>query len=253
MLKSVKNGKVPFRLGQIKRKIVMLKIEKINQYYGQSHTLWDLNLEFKKGRCTCVMGRNGVGKTTLSKVIMGLLPIKDGGLIYNDQDISKLPDHKRASIAIGYVPQGREIFSQLTVLENLQIGVMSNRHKIKKVPSKIYDLFPVLKDMQKRKGGDLSGGQQQQLAIARALCIDPDFLILDEPSEGIQPNIVAQIGQVIDYLTKEEQITVMLVEQKLPFARRHGDDFYVLDRGSVVANGEIGQLSDEIIRKYMSV
>lgn len=231
----------------------MLKIENINQYYGQSHTLWDLSLEFKKGRCTCVMGRNGVGKTTLSKVIMGLLPIHDGKLIYNGQDISRLPDHKRASIAIGYVPQGREIFSQLTVLENLEIGVMSNRHKIKKVPSKIYELFPVLKDMQKRKGGDLSGGQQQQLAIARALCIDPDFLILDEPSEGIQPNIVAQIGQVIDYLTREEQITVMLVEQKLPFARRHGDDFYVLDRGSVVANGEIGQLSDEIIRKYMSV
>ncbi|MGE4462344.1 MAG: ATP-binding cassette domain-containing protein, partial [Arcobacter sp.] len=140
----------------------MLKIENVNQFYGQSHTLWDLNLEFKKGRCTCVMGRNGVGKTTLSKVIMGLLPIKDGGLIYNNTDISKLPDHKRASIAIGYVPQGREIFSQLTVLENLQIGVMSNRHKIKKVPDKIYDLFPVLKDMQKRKGGDLSGGQQQQ-------------------------------------------------------------------------------------------
>ncbi|MFW0694502.1 urea ABC transporter ATP-binding subunit UrtE [Aliarcobacter butzleri] len=231
----------------------MLKIEKVNQYYGQSHTLWDLNLEFKKGRCTCIMGRNGVGKTTLSKVIMGLLPIKDGGLIYNDQDISKFPDHKRASIAIGYVPQGREIFSQLTVLENLQIGVMSNRHKIKKVPDKIYDLFPVLKDMQKRKGGDLSGGQQQQLAIARALCIDPDFLILDEPSEGIQPNIVAQIGQVIDYLTKEEQITVMLVEQKLPFARRHGDDFYVLDRGSVVANGEIKELSDDIIKQHLSV
>jgi urea transport system ATP-binding protein len=138
-------------------------------------------------------------------------------------------------------------------LENLQIGVLANRNKIKEVPSKIYDLFPVLKDMQKRKGGDLSGGQQQQLAIARALCIDPDFLILDEPSEGIQPNIVAQIGEVIDYLTKEENITVMLVEQKLPFARKHGDDFYVLDRGSVVANGEIAQLSDEIIKKYMSV
>lgn len=231
----------------------MLKIENVNQFYGQSHTLWDLNLEFKKGRCTCVMGRNGVGKTTLSKVIMGLLPIRDGGLIYNGADISKLPDHKRASIAIGYVPQGREIFSQLTVLENLQIGVMSNRHKIKKVPDKIYDLFPVLKDMQKRKGGDLSGGQQQQLAIARALCIDPDFLILDEPSEGIQPNIVAQIGEVIDYLTKEEQITVMLVEQKLPFARRHGDDFYVIDRGSVVACGEIKELSDDIIKQHLSV
>ena len=231
----------------------MLKIENINQYYGQSHTLWDLNLELKKGRCTCIMGRNGVGKTTLSKVIMGLLPINDGKLLFDGQDISKLPDHKRASIAIGYVPQGREIFSQLTVQENLQIGVLSNRHKIKKVPDKIYDLFPVLKDMAHRKGGDLSGGQQQQLAIGRALCIDPDFLILDEPSEGIQPNIVAQIGGVIDYLTKEEKITVMLVEQKLPFARRHGDDFYVLDRGSVVANGEISQLSDEIIKKYMSV
>ena len=231
----------------------MLKIENINQYYGQSHTLWDLTLELKKGRCTCVMGRNGVGKTTLSKVIMGLLPIKDGGLIYDGEDISKLNDHKRASIAIGYVPQGREIFSQLTVLENLQIGVLANRHKIKKVPQKIYDLFPVLKDMANRKGGDLSGGQQQQLAIARALCIDPKFLILDEPSEGIQPNIVAQIGEVIDYLTKEEQMTIMLVEQKLPFARRHGDDFYVLDMGSVVANGEIGQLSDDIIKRYMSV
>lgn len=231
----------------------MLKIENINQYYGQSHTLWDLTLELKKGRCTCVMGRNGVGKTTLSKVIMGLLPIKDGNLIYDGEDISKLNDHKRASIAIGYVPQGREIFSQLTVLENLQIGVLANRHKIKKVPQKIYDLFPVLKDMANRKGGDLSGGQQQQLAIARALCIDPKFLILDEPSEGIQPNIVAQIGEVIDYLTKEEQMTIMLVEQKLPFARRHGDDFYVLDRGSVVANGEIKELSDNIIKRYMSV
>lgn len=231
----------------------MLKIDKINQYYDQSHTLWDLDLEFKKGRCTCVMGRNGVGKTTLSKVIMGLLPVKDGGIIYDNKDISKLPDHKRASIAIGYVPQGREIFSQLTVLENLQIGVLSNRNKIKKVPDKIYDLFPVLKDMAHRKGGDLSGGQQQQLAIGRALCIEPNFLILDEPSEGIQPNIVAQIGEVIDYLTKEEKMTVMLVEQKLPFARRHGDDFYVLDRGSVVANGEISELSDDIIKKYMSV
>lgn len=232
---------------------MMLKIEKINQFYGQSHTLWDLDLEIKKGRCTCIMGRNGVGKTTLSKVIMGLLPIKDGKLLYKKKDISKLSDYKRANIAIGYVPQGREIFSQLTVKENLEIGVLSNRNKITKVPEKIYDLFPVLKQMEKRKGGDLSGGQQQQLAIARALCIDPEFLILDEPSEGIQPNIVSQIGEVIDYLTKEENITVMLVEQKLPFARKHGDDFYVIDRGSVVANGEINQLSDDIIKKHLSV
>ena len=231
----------------------MIQIKDVNQYYKQSHTLWNLNLEIKKGRCTCIMGRNGVGKTTLSKVIMGLLPIKSGELIYDGNDISSLSADKRAGIAIGYVPQGREIFSQLTVQENLEIGVLVNRNKIKKVPNKIFDLFPVLKDMANRKGGDLSGGQQQQLAIGRALCIDPKFLILDEPSEGIQPNIVAQIGEVIDYLTKEEEMTVMLVEQKLPFARRHGDDFYVLDRGSVVANGEIEQLSDEIVKKYMSV
>ena len=231
----------------------MIQIDKLNQFYAQSHTLWDLTLEIKKGRCTCLMGRNGVGKTTLSKVIMGLLPISSGKLIYDGQDIAKLNAHDRAGIAIGYVPQGREIFSQLTVEENLQIGVLSNRNKIKKVPEKIYDLFPVLKDMANRKGGDLSGGQQQQLAIGRALCIDPKFLILDEPSEGIQPNIVAQIGDVIDYLTKEEDMTVMLVEQKLPFARKHGDDFYVIDRGSVVANGEISQLSDEIVKQHLSV
>lgn len=231
----------------------MIQIDKLNQFYGQSHTLWDLTLEIKKGRCTCLMGRNGVGKTTLSKAIMGLLPIQSGGLIYDGKDISKLSAHHRAGIAIGYVPQGREIFSQLTVKENLEIGVLSNRNKIKQVPSKIYDLFPVLKDMANRKGGDLSGGQQQQLAIGRALCIDPKFLILDEPSEGIQPNIVAQIGDVIDYLTKEEEMTVMLVEQKLPFARKHGDDFYVIDRGAVVANGGISELSDEIVKKHLSV
>ncbi|MDR0579292.1 MAG: urea ABC transporter ATP-binding subunit UrtE [Campylobacteraceae bacterium] len=231
----------------------MLKIENLNQYYKQSHTLRDINLECKKGRCTCIMGRNGVGKTTLSKVIMGLLGTQSGKIIFKGKDITKLPPSDRASIAIGYVPQGREIFSSLTVKENIQIGILGNRNKIKKAPQIIYKLFPVLKEMQNRKGGDLSGGQQQQLAIARALCLEPEFLILDEPGEGIQPNIVRQIGDVIDYLTKEKQITVLLIEQKLPFARRHGDDFYILDRGSVTANGEIKDLSDEIIKQYLSV
>jgi len=231
----------------------MLKIEKINQYYGQSHTLWDLTLDIKKGKCTCIMGRNGVGKTTLGKVIMGLLPLKDGKLMYDGVDIANISSDKRASLAIGYVPQGREIFSQLTVLENLEIGLLGNRNGLKKVPQKIYELFPVLKEMLKRKGGDLSGGQQQQLAIARALCIEPKLLILDEPSEGIQPNIVQQIGEVIDYLTKEEDITVILVEQKLPFARRHGDYFFILDRGAVVASDEIENLNEDIVKKYMSV
>jgi len=231
----------------------MIKIDKLNQYYAQSHTLWDLSLEIQAGKSTCLMGRNGVGKTTLVKAIMGLLPIKDGKIIYEGSDISKMAPDKRASLAIGYVPQGREIFSQLSVKENLEIGLLGNRNKLKKVPDKIYELFPVLKEMLKRKGGDLSGGQQQQLAIARALCIEPKLLILDEPSEGIQPNIVQQIGEVIDYLTKEEHITVILVEQKLPFARKHGDDFFILDRGSVVSSGEMENLNNEIVNKYMSV
>ena len=231
----------------------MLKINKINQYYGQSHTLWDLTLDIKKGQCTCIMGRNGVGKTTLMQSIMGLLPIKDGELIYDEKDISKLSSDKRAGIAIGYVPQGREIFSQLSVKENLEIGLLGNRNNLKVVPEKIYELFPVLKEMLKRKGGDLSGGQQQQLAIARALCLEPNLLILDEPAEGIQPNIVQQIGEVIDYLTKEEKMTVILVEQKLPFARKHGDNFFILERGSVVANGTMDELSDDIVNQFMSV
>jgi urea transport system ATP-binding protein len=231
----------------------MLKLEKLNQYYGQSHTLWDLSFEIKEGRCTCLMGRNGVGKTTITKAIMGLVPSKDGKILYNGEDIRTMGSDKRASLAIGYVPQGREIFPQLTVKENLEIGLLGNRNGLKTVPDKIYELFPVLKEMLKRKGGDLSGGQQQQLAIARALCIEPKLLLLDEPSEGIQPNIVQQIGEVIDYLTKEEKITVILVEQKLPFARRHGDDFFIIDRGAVVASGEIEDLNDEIVNKYMSV
>ncbi len=231
----------------------MINIKNLNQFYGQSHTLWDLNLEIESGKCTCLMGRNGVGKTTLAKAVMGLLPVKSGQIIYEDKDISKLGSEKRAGLGIGYVPQGREIFSQLTVKENLEIGLLGNRNGLKQVPEKIYELFPVLKDMLKRKGGDLSGGQQQQLAIGRALCLEPKLLILDEPSEGIQPNIVQQIGGVIDYLTKEEKITVILVEQKLPFARRHGDDFYLLDRGNVVAKGEIEDLSETIVEQYLSV
>ncbi|MCP4970588.1 MAG: urea ABC transporter ATP-binding subunit UrtE [Arcobacter sp.] len=231
----------------------MIELKQLNQFYGQSHTLWDLNIEIKKAKCICLMGRNGVGKTTLVKSIMGLLPIKSGEIIFEGKNIVNKGSEKRAGLGIGYVPQGREIFSQLSVKENLNIGLLGNRNGLKKVPDKIYDLFPVLKEMLHRKGGDLSGGQQQQLAIARALCLDPKLLILDEPSEGIQPNIVQQIGAVIDYLTKEEKITVILVEQKLPFARRHGDDFFLLERGRVVANDEIAHLNDEIVEKYLSV
>lgn len=231
----------------------MLKVEELNQFYGQSHTLWDLSIELESEKTTCIMGRNGVGKTTLAKSIMGLLPLKSGKIIYDGVDIAPLSSDKRAGLGIGYVPQGREIFSNLSVKENLEIGLLGNRNRLKKVPEKIYELFPVLKDMLKRKGGDLSGGQQQQLAIGRALCLEPKLLILDEPSEGIQPNIVQQIGGVIDYLTKEEKLTVMIVEQKLPFARKYGDEFYILERGSVVAGGEMEELDDTIVKRYLSV
>ena len=231
----------------------MLTINKLNQFYAQSHTLWDLSLEVETGKCTCIMGRNGVGKTTLAKTIMGALPITDGEVLFEGKNICDLSADKRAGLGIGYVPQGREIFSQLSVSENLKIGLYGNRNGLKKVPEKIFELFPVLKEMLQRKGGDLSGGQQQQLSIARALCLEPKVLILDEPSEGIQPNIVQQIGSVIDYLTKEEGLTVILVEQKLPFARKHGDNFFILDRGQVAAKGSMDALDDGIVGKFLSV
>ena len=231
----------------------ILKISGLNQYYGESHTLWDVSLEISKGNCTCLMGRNGMGKTTLLKSIMGLLPIKTGTIEFDGNDIATLPADKRAHIGIGYVPQGREIFGQLTVEENLQIGLQARPDNRKEIPERIYELFPVLKDMLKRRGGDLSGGQQQQLAIGRALVIEPKLLILDEPCEGIQPNIVHQIGDVILKLNKEENLTVLLVEQKLPFARRVGKEFTIMNNGRSVANGEMQNLTENLIKQHLTV
>jgi urea transport system ATP-binding protein len=231
----------------------MLKIESVNQYYGQSHTLWDLELTVEKGKCTCLMGRNGVGKTTLLKCIMGLLPVRSGKLDYAGQDIGRLPAHKRAYLGIGYVPQGREIFSQLTVRENLEIGLPVRKQGQREIPAFIFEQFPVLKEMLHRRGGDLSGGQQQQLAIGRALVLDPQLLILDEPTEGIQPNIVQQIGDIIKRLNRELGLTVLLVEQKLPFARRVGDRFCIMDKGRNVAAGNISELSEELVQQYLTV
>ncbi len=231
----------------------MLTISGLNQYYGESHTLWDLDLEVSEGQCTVLMGRNGVGKTTLLQCVMGLLPIKSGKMDFTGTDLSGVIAEKRAPLGIGYVPQGRQIFPMLTVEENLRIGLPARREKSREVPPFIYELFPVLKEMLGRRGGDLSGGQQQQLAIGRALVLDPKLLILDEPTEGIQPNIVAEIGDIIRRLNEQHGLTVLLVEQKLPFARKVGDRFCILDRGRHVAAGAMGELNDELIKRYLTV
>ena len=231
----------------------MLKIEQLNQYYGQSHTLWDLNLDVPEGQCTVLMGRNGVGKTTLLQCIMGLLPVKSGSIRFADRELLRAAAEQRAGMGLGYVPQGRQIFPLLSVEENLQIGLPARRDGLKKVPEFVYEMFPVLKEMLGRRGGDLSGGQQQQLAIGRALVTDPRLLILDEPTEGIQPNIVAEIGSVVRRLNQEMGLTVLLVEQKLPFARRLADRFCLLDRGRAVASGEMPELNDQLIQQYLTV
>lgn len=231
----------------------MLELIKVNQFYGESHTLWDLDLTVKEGECSLLMGRNGVGKTTLLDCVMGHNKIKQGEIRFMGEDISKLTVEKRPYIGIGYVPQGRQIFPLMTVEENLQIGLPVLPRGTRKIPDFIFDLFPVLKEMLARRGGDLSGGQQQQLAIARALVVNPKLLILDEPTEGIQPNIVQQIGDIIRQLNQELGLTVLLVEQKLPFARKVGDVFTLLDRGRNVAAGSMDQLDDTLVSKYLTV
>lgn len=231
----------------------MLQLQGINQYYGQSHILWDIDLDIPAGACACLMGRNGVGKTTLLKCLLGLLPIKSGTIHFNGQQIEKHSIEKRVRAGIGYVPQGREIFPLLTVEENLKVALAGRTDRLRKIPPLIYELFPVLKDMKNRRGGDLSGGQQQQLAIGRALVLDPKLLILDEPTEGIQPNIVREIGDVIKRLNAEIGLTVLLVEQKLPFARQVASSFHILSKGRKVAEGPMPDLRDEVVREYLSV
>jgi urea transport system ATP-binding protein len=231
----------------------LLSIDNLNQFYGQSHILWDLSLNLREGTCGCLIGRNGVGKTTLLKCITGLLPTKSGKIIFNSDNITQDSTENRARKGVGYVPQGREIFPLLTVEENLKISLDARKDKLRAIPALIYEMFPVLKEMKHRRGGDLSGGQQQQLAIGRALVLDPKLLILDEPTEGIQPNIVRDIGEVIRKLNRELGLTVLLVEQKLPFARKVADDFFIMEKGSVVATGPIVDLNEQLIRQYLSV
>jgi urea transport system ATP-binding protein len=222
----------------------VLTVKGLNQSYGGSHSLWDVDLAVPKGSRTCLMGRNGMGKTTLLKCIMGLAHSSSGEMAFDGADLRGCPLEKRARLGIGYAA-GRDIFSQLTVEENLQVGLGIRKQVVRAIPEQIFELFPVLKQMMRRRGGDLSGGQQQQLAIGRALVLEPTLLILDEPTEGIQPNIVHEIGDILLRLNTELGVTVLLVEQKLPFARRVANEFCILEKGRCVAGGPIAGLTDE--------
>ena len=230
-----------------------LRVTDLNQSYGGSHTLWDVTLSVPRGSRTCLMGRNGMGKSTLLKCVMGLLPATSGSIGFDGRDLMSLPAEGRARAGIGYVPQGREIFPHLTVEENLRVGLHIRPRGDREVPARVFELFPVLKKMLGRRGGDLSGGQQQQLAIGRALVLNPTLLILDETTEGIQPNIVHEIGDVILALNQEQGVTVLLVEQKLPFARRVASEFRILEKGRCVAEGAIDELTADVVHQHLSV
>jgi urea transport system ATP-binding protein len=230
----------------------MLKVSGINQYYGGSHILRDVAFEIAPGACTTLLGRNGVGKTTLLKCLMGLLPIRSGEITLDGSSIAALPPYARAALGIGYVPQGRDIFPRLTVAENLQIGLASAKRGAR-VPEFIFEMFPVLEHMMSRRGGDLSGGQQQQLAIARALAMRPRLLILDEPTEGIQPSIIKDIDRAIRKLLAADDIAILLVEQYYDFAKSLADRYVVLSRGEVVARGAGNTMDEDNVRAHLAV
>ena len=229
----------------------MLKIEQMDAYYGESRVIPGLNLQAKKGEITCLIGRNGVGKSTTLKSIMGLVKTPTGRILLADQDIIHMKTYDRVKKGIGYVPQGRDIFPQMTVQENIELGLQALGGK-GKVPEYIYDLFPILPQFAKRKGGDLSGGQQQQLAIARALVTDPKILILDEPTEGIQPSIIQDIGEAIRRVNKELDITVLIVEQYLEFVLGISDALYVMEKGSIVLQGRTKEMDPRKVQKMMT-
>lgn len=231
----------------------MLQAEGLNLYYGASHALRDVGVTAEPGRITCVLGRNGVGKTSLMRALVGLQPVRSGRIIWEGQDISGLKPHERAKRGIAMVPQGREIFPRLTVYENLETGLAPLPRAERRIEDEIFALFPVLHEMRNRRGGDLSGGQQQQLAIARALVTRPRLLLLDEPTEGIQPSIIKDIGRVIRELADRGTMAIVLVEQYFDFARALTDRFILLQRGEVVVAGDASRLDADDVRRYLTV
>ena len=231
----------------------MLSVEAVDLYYGASHTLRQVSLSAQKGEVTCILGRNGVGKTSLLRAIFGLNPIRSGRILWEDRDLTLLPPHERARAGLALVPQGREIFPRLSVMENLATGFATLPRSLRHIPDEIFTLFPVLKDMLNRRGGDLSGGQQQQLAIARALVTRPRLLILDEPTEGIQPSIIKDIGRVIERLVERGDMAILLVEQYFEFARDLAAAYVVMQRGEIVLSGRQSEMDEAAARAYLTV
>lgn len=231
----------------------MLSASHIDLYYGASQALTDVSLEAHTGEITCILGRNGVGKSSLMQAVSGRHTVKSGLITWNDEDITRLSAADRARKGIAYVPQGRQIFSQLTVMENLKTGFAALPRSKRKIKDEIFDLFPVLRKMTRRRGGDLSGGQQQQLSIARALVMQPTLLILDEPTEGIQPSIIKDIHSVITILRQQGEMAIILVEQYFEFARDLGDKYSVMDRGEVTLSGDVASMDESAVRKYLTV
>jgi urea transport system ATP-binding protein len=230
----------------------MLAVSNLNQYYGGSHILRNLSFEAPAGKVTALLGRNGVGKSTLLKTLMGLLPAKSGQVLFQQKDITAVKPYERVRAGIGYVPQGREIFPRLTVEENLQMG-LATRPPSTRIPERIFEMFPVLRTMLRRRGGDLSGGQQQQLAIGRALAVGPKMLILDEPTEGIQPSIIKDIERAIRTLAESGEMAILLVEQYYDFARSLADQYLVMERGEIVARGAGADMDRDDVRRLLAV
>ena len=231
----------------------LLELSNVTAGYGQTPVLFDVSLNVNKGDLVCLLGRNGVGKTTLLRSIIGLNSLSKGSMVFDADDISKAPTYKRAKYGIAYIPQGREIIPYLSVLDNLKLGFAASGKKSKKIPDEIFEFFPMLKEHLSRQGGLLSGGQQQQLAIARGLMCNPKLMLLDEPTEGIQPSIVQEIEETLKRINKEKEITVLVVEQKIDFARQLAQKFFIMDKGAIVARGKTEDLTDSMVNQYLAV